>query len=151
MGSMLDFKPTSEAKIGIIGGTGIYDPKLLEDAQKIRISTPFGAPSDEITIGKLAGRGVAFINRHGPGHSIPPHLVNSQANIWALKKLGVKRIIAPGAVGPVLSVCSTSFGTITGRVRSGAAPFASYAAAINSTAAFDLSQISCKSVGVTNL
>lgn len=99
MDSMLDLNPTDEAEIGIIGGTGIYDPKLLEDAQKIRISTPFGAPSDEITVGKLAGRRVAFINRHGPGHSIPPHLVNSRANIWALKKLGVTRIIAPGAVG----------------------------------------------------
>lgn len=90
---------TNLAEIGVIGGTGVYDPELLENAQKIKLATPFGAPSDEITIGKLAGRNVAFINRHGPGHTIPPHLVNSRANIWALKKVGVTRILAPGAVG----------------------------------------------------
>jgi len=89
----------NEAEIGIIGGTGIYDPELLENVKKIRVSTPFGDPSDEITVGEFAGRKVAFINRHGPGHAIPPHMVNGQANIWALKELGVTRILAPGAVG----------------------------------------------------
>lgn len=89
----------AEAEIGIIGGTGVYDPYLLKNVRKIKVTTPYGTPSDEITLGELAGRKVAFINRHGPGHSIPPHLVNSRANIWVLKHLGVSRIIAPGAVG----------------------------------------------------
>ncbi len=88
-----------EAEIGIIGGTGIYNPELLSNVKKIKVLTPFGEPSDEINIGKIAGRKVAFLNRHGPKHTIPPHLVNSQANIWALKELGVTRILAPGAVG----------------------------------------------------
>jgi len=88
-----------EAEIGIIGGTGVYDPKLLTNVKKIKLSTPFGPTSDEITVGEIAGRKIAFINRHGPGHSIPPHLVNSRANIWALKELGITRILAPGAVG----------------------------------------------------
>ena len=92
-------KVSNLAEIGIIGGTGVYDPQLLKNIKKIRLVTPFGPPSDEITIGELAGRRVAFLNRHGPGHSIPPHLVNSRANIWVLKKIGVKRILAPGAVG----------------------------------------------------
>jgi 5'-methylthioadenosine phosphorylase len=88
-----------QAEIGIIGGTGVYDPKLLENAKRIKISTPYGMPSDLITIGELAGRKIAFINRHGEGHTIPPHMVNSHANIWALKELGVRRILAPCAVG----------------------------------------------------
>ena len=92
-------KVADMVEIGIIGGTGVYDPELFKNIEKVRLATPFGAPSDEITIGELAGRKVAFINRHGPGHSIPPHLVNSRANIWALKKVGVTRILAPGAVG----------------------------------------------------
>jgi 5'-methylthioadenosine phosphorylase len=87
------------AEIGIIGGTGVYDPKLLENTRKVKVDTPYGWPSDEITLGELAKRKVAFLNRHGPRHSIPPHIVNSRANIWALKSLGVTRIFAPGAVG----------------------------------------------------
>lgn len=88
-----------KAEIGVIGGTGVYDPKLLENATTVELSTPFGNPSDVITLGELAGRKIAFINRHGKGHTIPPHKVNSRANIWALKELGVKRILAPNAVG----------------------------------------------------
>jgi 5'-methylthioadenosine phosphorylase len=88
-----------KAELGIIGGTGVYDPKLLSNVENIRIDTPYGWPSDEITIGDLSGRKIAFLNRHGPKHSIPPHFVNSRANIWALKSLGVTRIFAPGAVG----------------------------------------------------
>lgn len=92
-------KPVGMAEIGIVGGTGVYDPQLLKNVKKVRLATPFGPPSDQITIGTIAGRRVAFLNRHGPGHSIPPHLVNSRANIWALKKIGVTRILSPGAVG----------------------------------------------------
>jgi len=96
---IIDVVPTGQAEIGIIGGTGVYDDRLLKDACKLTVSTPFGHPSDRIIIGTLAGRRIAFINRHGSGHSIPPHMVNSRANIYALKKLGVKRILATGAVG----------------------------------------------------
>ena len=87
------------AEIGIIGGTGVYDPKLLKDSKEITVDTPYGAPSSKIVIGTLGKKRVAFLNRHGPGHAIPPHMVNSRANIWALKQLGVTRILAPTAVG----------------------------------------------------
>jgi 5'-methylthioadenosine phosphorylase len=89
----------ARAEIGIIGGTGIYDSGLFSDRQEIKVHTPYGEPSDVITIGSYAGRSVAFIPRHGRGHRIPPHKINSRANIWAMKELGVKRIIAPSAVG----------------------------------------------------
>jgi len=87
------------AEIGIIGGTGIYDPELLTNAESIKIFTPYGKTSDLVTIGQYKDRSVAFIPRHGKGHTIPPHKVNSRANIWALNSLGVSRIIAPSAVG----------------------------------------------------
>lgn len=85
--------------IGIIGGTGIYNAELLDNAKSIKIFTPYGSTSDLITIGEYNGRSVAFIPRHGKDHTIPPHKVNSRANIWALHSLGVSRIIAPSAVG----------------------------------------------------
>lgn len=87
------------AEIGIIGGTGIYNTELLTNAKSIKIFTPYGKTSDLVTIGEYNGRFVAFIPRHGKGHTIPPHKVNSKANIWALNSLGVSRIIAPSAVG----------------------------------------------------
>ncbi|MDC0193355.1 S-methyl-5'-thioadenosine phosphorylase [Candidatus Nitrosopelagicus sp.] len=87
------------AEIGIFGGTGIYDSGLLKDSKEITIETPFGKTSDSITIGEFNGRKVAFMPRHGKKHTIPPHLINYKANIWAFKELGVKRIIAPSAVG----------------------------------------------------
>ena len=87
------------AEIGIFGGTGIYDSGLLKESKEITIETPFGKTSDSITIGEFNGRKVAFMPRHGKKHTIPPHLINYRANIWAFKELGVKRIIAPSAVG----------------------------------------------------
>ena len=87
------------AEIGIIGGTGIYNTELLTNAKSIKIFTPYGKTSDLVTIGEYNGRFVAFIPRHGKAHTIPPHEVNSRANIWALNSLGVSRIIAPSAVG----------------------------------------------------
>ena len=87
------------AEIGIIGGTGVYDPGLFSEKRDIKVYTPFGNPSDLITVGEYAHKKVAFIPRHGKGHRIPPHRINNRANIWALKELGVKRIIAPTAVG----------------------------------------------------
>lgn len=89
----------NSADIGIIGGTGVYDPGLFSSKREIKAYTPYGEPSDLVTIGEYSGVKVAFIPRHGRGHRIPPHSINSRANIWALKELGVKRIIAPSAVG----------------------------------------------------
>ena len=101
---IIDARPADEAEIGIIGGTGVYDTELLQDRRELVLSTPFGNPSDRIVLGTLADRRIAFINRHGPGHSIPPHMVNSRANIWALKKLGVRRVLATGAVGSLKEI-----------------------------------------------
>jgi 5'-methylthioadenosine phosphorylase len=90
---------SQRADIGIIGGTGVYDPGLFNDKREVKVHTPYGEPSDLVTIGEYSGVAVAFLARHGRGHRIPPHRINSRANIWALKQLGVKRIIAPSAVG----------------------------------------------------
>ena len=90
---------SAKAEIGIIGGTGVYDPKLIENAEEVEIDTQYGAPSDKITVGTYLGKKVAFLPRHGKGHKIPPHKINYRANISALKELGVKRILAPQAVG----------------------------------------------------
>jgi len=91
--------PEMRAEIGIIGGSGLYDPGLFKEAKTIKIYTPYGPPSDEITVGEFKGRKVAFLPRHGKGHVIPPHMINYRANIWAFKALGVERIIAVSAVG----------------------------------------------------
>jgi 5'-methylthioadenosine phosphorylase len=88
-----------QAEIGIIGGTGLYDPNLLKNSVETTISTPYGAPSDSVTIGKLHGRIVAFLPRHAKKHTIRPTDINARANIFAMKKLGVKRILAPSTVG----------------------------------------------------
>ncbi|MEM1628728.1 MAG: S-methyl-5'-thioadenosine phosphorylase [Desulfurococcaceae archaeon] len=92
-------KPPLNAEIGIIGGSGLYELPGLVDVKEFKIYTPYGAPSDNIVVGVLKNRRVAFIARHGRGHKIPPHRVNYRANIWALKSLGVKWIIAVSAVG----------------------------------------------------
>ena len=89
----------NEAEIGIVGGTGVYSTDLFSNEERVKIYTPFGETSDLINIGEFAGRKLAFIPRHGRNHTVPPHRINSRANIWALKKLGVTRIIAPSAVG----------------------------------------------------
>ncbi|MFH1821168.1 MAG: S-methyl-5'-thioadenosine phosphorylase [Methanobacteriota archaeon] len=88
-----------QAEFGIIGGTGLYDPKLLKNAEDIELETPYGPPSDSITIGELNGKQVAFLPRHAKKHTIRPTAINFRANVFALKKLGVKRILAPSAVG----------------------------------------------------
>ncbi len=85
--------------IAIIGGTGVYDVEMLEDAKEVKVYTPYGDTSDLITVGRYSGKGIAFLPRHGKEHRIPPHRIPARANIWALKHLGVKRIIAPAAVG----------------------------------------------------
>lgn len=88
-----------QAEIGVIGGTGLYDPKLLKNVQEITIDTPYGKPSDTITIGEMSGKSVAFLPRHGKLHTIRPTDINVRANIFALKQLGVKRILAASTVG----------------------------------------------------
>ena len=88
-----------QAEIGIIGGTGVYDPNILKSIKEVNVCTPYGPTSDSITIGELRGRNIAFLPRHGRNHTIRPTDVNSRANIFALKKLGVQRILAPSAVG----------------------------------------------------
>ena len=85
------------ADIAVIGGTGFYH--FLDDVIEVKVDTPFGAPSDLISLGSLAGRKVAFLPRHGRHHQFPPHMVNYRANIWALHELGVNRVIGPCAAG----------------------------------------------------
>ncbi len=94
------FKPGGvHADVAIIGGSGLYDPGIVENPIDVKVYTPFGEPSDFITVGEIEGVRVAFLPRHGKGHRIPPHLVNYRANIWALKSLGVKWILGVSAVG----------------------------------------------------
>ena len=85
------------AEIGVIGGSGLY--ALLEDSHDVTVSTPYGAPSDPAVIGTLGDRSVAFIPRHGRDHRYPPHRINYRANLWALRALGVRQVLAPCAVG----------------------------------------------------
>lgn len=85
--------------VGIIGGSGIYDIDGLQDRQWVKVSSPFGEPSDEILTGTLFGQAMAFLPRHGRGHKIPPSEVNYRANIDALKRLGVTDILSLSAVG----------------------------------------------------
>lgn len=92
-------KPEVRAEIGIIGGSGLYDPDFVANPIQVKVYTPYGQPSDYITVGEMLGREVAFLPRHGKGHRIPPHRINYRANIYALASLGVKWIIAVSAVG----------------------------------------------------
>ncbi|MGD9581575.1 MAG: S-methyl-5'-thioadenosine phosphorylase [Vampirovibrionia bacterium] len=85
------------ADIGVFGGSGFYD--FLEDVQHVTMETPYGPPSDVITIATIDGRKVAFLPRHGRTHTIPPHKINYRANLWAMKELGVTRVFCPCAAG----------------------------------------------------
>jgi 5'-methylthioadenosine phosphorylase len=87
----------ARADIGVIGGSGFYE--FLTDAEPVSITTPFGDPSDDVVIGDLGGRRVAFLARHGQHHRFPPHRVNYRANLWALRSVGVRQVLAPCAVG----------------------------------------------------
>lgn len=88
-----------QANIGIIGGSGLYSMSGLTDAREIRVKTPFGDPSDAFVLGTLEGKRVVFLARHGRGHRILPSEINYRANIYAMKLLGVERIISVSAVG----------------------------------------------------
>ncbi|MBI2580954.1 S-methyl-5'-thioadenosine phosphorylase [Candidatus Woesearchaeota archaeon] len=86
-------------KVGIIGGTGMYDADFLSEPKEISVETPYGKPSQPVTAGKIGNVEVVVIPRHGKGHVLNPTNVNYRANIWAMKQLGVARVIAPCAVG----------------------------------------------------
>jgi 5'-methylthioadenosine phosphorylase len=85
------------AEIGIFGGSGFYS--FLDDVREVEMSTPYGDPSAPITLGTVGGRSVAFMPRHGRQHQFPPHMINFRANVWAMKELGVTRLVGPCAVG----------------------------------------------------
>lgn len=85
------------AEVGVFGGSGLYS--LLDDVIEVEVDTPYGPPSDKFMVASIAGHRVAFLPRHGRKHTIPPHLINYRANIWAMRELGVKHIIGPCAAG----------------------------------------------------
>jgi 5'-methylthioadenosine phosphorylase len=89
----------AEAKIGVIGGSGLYQMESLADVEEVRLETPFGEPSDRYVVGKLEGKPVAFLARHGVGHRILPSELNFRANIFGFKLLGVEHVISASAVG----------------------------------------------------
>lgn len=88
---------SSRADVAVIGGTGFYS--FLDDSDEVTVGTPYGDPSAAVAIGEVSGRRVAFLPRHGRHHELPPHLVNYRANLWALRSLGVRQVLAPCAVG----------------------------------------------------
>ena len=85
------------AEIGVFGGTAFY--AFLDDVEEVAVQTPYGAPSAPVAVGVVGGRRVAFLPRHGAEHGIPAHRVNYRANLWALRRLGVRRVLAPCSVG----------------------------------------------------
>ena len=90
----------ADAPIGVIGGSGFY--AFFDDATEVDVQTPFGPPSERVLLGRVAGRRVAFLPRHGRDHRFPPHRVPYRANIWALRAAGVRQVLAPCAVGSLL-------------------------------------------------
>ena len=85
------------AEIGVFGGSGFYS--LLENVREVKVDTPYGPPSDNVFLAEVSGRKVAFLPRHGRTHTIPPHMLNYRANVWAMRSLGVQAIISPCAAG----------------------------------------------------
>jgi 5'-methylthioadenosine phosphorylase len=86
-----------QAEIGVIGGSGFYE--FLDSADEVQVQTPFGMPSDPLVLGEVGGRRVAFVPRHGRDHRFPPHKIPYRANLWALRSVGVRQVLAPSAVG----------------------------------------------------
>ena len=144
--------------IGIIGGSGLYNIEGIKDIQSVSVDTPFGMPSDSFTVGTLEGRQVAFLPRHGKGHTILPSELNFRANIYAMKKLGAGHIIAVSAVGSMkeeikpldIVIPDQFFDRTRGRISSffgeGIFGHVSFAAPVCETLADKLHQAS-KSVG----
>jgi 5'-methylthioadenosine phosphorylase len=91
----------ARADVGVFGGSGFYS--FLEDAETVEVDTPYGPPSAPAHIGEVGGVRVAFIPRHGLKHEFPPHRINYRANVWAMKELGVSRVVGPNAVGSLQS------------------------------------------------
>jgi len=91
--------PGAVAEVAVIGGSGFYS--FLDQPEEHVVDTPYGAPSAPVTVGSVAGRRVAFLPRHGTGHEFPPHRINYRANLWALRSLGVRQVLAPCAAGEV--------------------------------------------------
>ena len=89
--------PQTTAEIGVFGGSGFY--AFLDDVEHVEVETPYGAPSAPVAIAELGGKPVAFLPRHGAKHELPPHRINYRANLWALKELGVERVLGPCACG----------------------------------------------------
>jgi 5'-methylthioadenosine phosphorylase len=87
----------SAPTLGVIGGSGLY--AFLDHAEAVEVDTPFGPPSDPVVIGEVTGRRVAFLPRHGADHRFPPHRIPYRANLWALRAVGVRQVLAPCAVG----------------------------------------------------
>lgn len=91
--------PTPLARVGVLGGSGLYDFDGVRDLEEITVDTPFGAPSDALMVGRIGETPVAFLPRHGRGHRHAPHEINYRANIWALKSVGVRWLVSVSAVG----------------------------------------------------
>jgi 5'-methylthioadenosine phosphorylase len=87
----------AKAEIGVFGGSGFYS--FLEDVEEIELETPYGKPSAPVTVGEIGGKRAAFLPRHGRDHELPPHEIPYRANVWAMKELGVRRLIGPNASG----------------------------------------------------
>ncbi len=85
--------------LGVIGGSGLYEMEGMKNVRKVTVRTPFGAPSDALTVGELEGRTLAFLPRHGKGHRLPPSQINFRANVYAMKKIGATAILSLSAVG----------------------------------------------------
>lgn len=88
-----------DSQIGILGGTGIYDPSMFKEEECLKVFTPYGSTSDKISLFTYDHQKIAFLPRHGKDHTIPPHQVNYRANIWAFRDIGINRIIAASTVG----------------------------------------------------
>src|SRR5579864_4677424 len=88
---------SAAASIGVIGGSGFYE--FFSSADEVTVPTPYGPASDPVMVGEVAGRRVAFLPRHGRDHRFPPHRIPYRANLWALRSLGVRQVLAPSAVG----------------------------------------------------
>lgn len=94
---MADLPAGRHPEVAVIGGSGFYE--FLENPTTVTVSTPYGDPAAPIAVGEVGGRAVAFLPRHGSGHQFPPHRINYRANMWALRSLGVRQVLAPCAVG----------------------------------------------------
>ena len=104
------------AVLGVIGGSGVYDIPGVEISDSVKMTTPYGEPSEVYRIGKFEGSEVAFLPRHGSMHDIPPHRINYRANIWGFRELGVRKILSIGAAGGISSVMEPGVITVLDQI-----------------------------------